>query len=312
MANRVKIAKLEAEPETAAASKFMSSTATVTDDLLLEIFVRLPNPRSAIQCSLVCKRWFSLISCPEFRRDFVHRRHDHQRPFTALSDRLPLCQLFSEKSEITRQCGKTIGYGDPCWISQLLLEKSKSKSKSKSTSLYEQPIRGGYGDIVSSFHDLLLISYSLKDYYICNPLTKQSVALPAPPVQCWPEHIKLVFEHPSCPDKRAGCSCGFSDSRFRVLLFNHRIDDYLFCSETGQWSRVILPFNTAGRWIFSSVAPCNGIFHFLDEKDKKLIAFDPFEDADNSPDRCRSIDLPVLSGAPHNKIERRLGVVRNQ
>ena len=45
-----------------AASKFMS---VVPDDLLLEIFLRLPNGRSVIQSATVCKRWCSLVINPD-------------------------------------------------------------------------------------------------------------------------------------------------------------------------------------------------------------------------------------------------------
>ncbi|CAI0412578.1 unnamed protein product [Linum tenue] len=55
----------------------------LVDDLLVEILIRLPHPRSAFLCKAVCKRWNSLISDPSssFTRRFIsHRRSSNHPP----------------------------------------------------------------------------------------------------------------------------------------------------------------------------------------------------------------------------------------
>ncbi|KMS96705.1 hypothetical protein BVRB_8g200110 isoform A [Beta vulgaris subsp. vulgaris] len=46
----------------------------LTDDLLAEIFCRLPRLKSVIQCKCVCKQWLSLISQPEFIARYIHHK----------------------------------------------------------------------------------------------------------------------------------------------------------------------------------------------------------------------------------------------
>ena len=36
-------------------------------DLLLEVFIRLPDSQSTMRCGLVCKHWFSVISSIDFQ-----------------------------------------------------------------------------------------------------------------------------------------------------------------------------------------------------------------------------------------------------
>ncbi|GMN53096.1 hypothetical protein TIFTF001_022230 [Ficus carica] len=73
------IAKLfVSPPPESAATKFINNIAT--DDLLLEIFLRLPDSKSAIQCSSISKRWHSIIDNNRFIRSFSahHRRSNDQ------------------------------------------------------------------------------------------------------------------------------------------------------------------------------------------------------------------------------------------
>ncbi|XP_027344836.1 F-box protein At5g07610-like [Abrus precatorius] len=46
----------------------------LTDDVLIEIFTRLPF-RSTARCKRVCKRWLDLISNPQFPTEFICRQH---------------------------------------------------------------------------------------------------------------------------------------------------------------------------------------------------------------------------------------------
>ncbi|EXB94760.1 hypothetical protein L484_003325 [Morus notabilis] len=72
----IKKRKINGKPVqiSAEASEFMS---VILDDLLNEILIRLPDFQSIIRCSTVCKRWFSLLSQPQFVRNFAHHHKDY-------------------------------------------------------------------------------------------------------------------------------------------------------------------------------------------------------------------------------------------
>ncbi|GMN54883.1 hypothetical protein TIFTF001_024001 [Ficus carica] len=113
----------EAPPPETPPSRFMSDI--VSDDLLIQILLRLPHARHAIRCTAVCKRWHSLIN-HQFIRSFMP--HDSHK---------------------------------------------RSSDSSTSSSF-----------ISSSFGDLLLLvpPCNIHAYYICNPVTKQWLSLPAAPI----------------------------------------------------------------------------------------------------------------------------------
>ncbi|GMN66878.1 hypothetical protein TIFTF001_035947 [Ficus carica] len=76
------------QPSSAASTKFPNN---VCDDLLSEILVRL-DFRSAIRCSSICKRLFSLISSPQYIRSFVNRKKQQQQQ-QRNSDSLPFLPI---------------------------------------------------------------------------------------------------------------------------------------------------------------------------------------------------------------------------
>ncbi|CAI0548816.1 unnamed protein product [Linum tenue] len=202
------------------------------DDLLEEVLIRsFPNPRSACRSKPVCKRWNSLISNARFNRRFVsHHRHDDRNgaesppPRILLSKDEPLPSLLS------------------CFL----------------------PVPDGLRShfiIWDSFKDLLLCEFQKtrgeldRLFLICNPFTKQWVALPSAPEVS--EHrrpyvtkeVKLV-----CEEARNSFDLGdgqlfvYSDfHRFRVLCgyatkeeyyFESRSELHVFCSESREWSRI--------------------------------------------------------------------------
>ncbi|CAI0400168.1 unnamed protein product, partial [Linum tenue] len=58
------------------------------DDLLEEILIRLPNPKSTCNCKPVYKRWNSLISSPYFNRRFLshHQSSNKETPLRLTSN----------------------------------------------------------------------------------------------------------------------------------------------------------------------------------------------------------------------------------
>ena len=244
----------------------------VHDDILFEIFLRLPNGRSAVQYSSVCKHWFSIIYSSRFMRNFVHI-HDHlcprfskdyycSRTFTLLfarHDRLfrngpfggdphyfePFCQVFSEKSN------NKVPHG---------------KIHSSYFSFLPNPVA-----ILASFDDLVVVTSLLHTYwqvpalfhaefigptknYICNPLTKQWLSLPhvIPPLNI--AGYGFIREPITTCNEQNRCTANAA-ARYRVVMIGrayfdrnnnvrHCVDNAfvtkVFCSESGEWSESVI------------------------------------------------------------------------
>ncbi|PON92233.1 F-box domain containing protein [Trema orientale] len=266
----------------------------VSDDILFEILVRLPDCRSVIQKSSVSKRWFSLTFSPEFIRRFTnyHRQsqvaHSDSPPYTLLiqgsTTHSPFYQVFSEKSEILHR--RLPSSDDSITVDHNYL------------NFFSEPMV-----VHASFEDLLLvsppISLPLRDlnYYVCNPLTRQWLELPAAPPRGWnfPCGYGLVCD-------RAQHTVM---TRFRVvllysLLFPPDCSDQLlasiFRSETGNWieSLVRAPSQFAYDQEFSPLCQMsyveskvglarNGSLHWLFYNSTSptacvVVAFNPFDE----------------------------------
>ena len=190
------------------ASKFM---ANVSDDLLIEILLRLPDCRYAIQCSTVCKRWHSLISHPGFVRQFIHH-HDHNRELLDSESQLSTPTLLFQRCE---KRNLAMLFGSPFYA--ILLEKSKisherpASSSSLSLSLSSGCLGFLPWDVVirASFDDLLLVSRpsDLTNFFICNPLTQRWHGLPQAPegIVNYPSRCVLVCQPYDC-NKELRCT----------------------------------------------------------------------------------------------------------
>ncbi|PON78423.1 F-box domain containing protein [Parasponia andersonii] len=217
----------ESEKEAAAAaSKFMS---TITDDLLFEILIRLPDSGSLIQCGTVCKRWFSLVSRYEyFIRTFNHH-HRHQRRRRRQIKR-PNSRYSLPFTLLTRGAYVTSS-GVPA-LHHLIMNSFPSGTQWTTTtttiiwrwrwrwrwlSRFFGLVGGEIPFVRSSFDDLLLVDRTRKGFYICNPLTGQCVALPT-----YPEAADRIYrsrfvreskrdesQHSSC-DHYCNCSIKYS------------------------------------------------------------------------------------------------------
>ncbi|CAI0403300.1 unnamed protein product [Linum tenue] len=149
------------------------------DDLLVEILIRLPNPRSACRCKAVCKEWKSLISHPiRFNRRFVSHHQSRNRksvlllhsddPQAIISSFIPMATPFTQRS----------------------FEVIDS---------YKDLVLCGFADVSASCCDSALYGELYRTYFLCNPFTKQWVALPLAP--------ELSIE------------CGHFFTRFSLVLF---------------------------------------------------------------------------------------------
>ncbi|CAN0892639.1 hypothetical protein LINGRAHAP2_LOCUS17670 [Linum grandiflorum] len=188
------------------------------DDLLVEILIRLPNPKSSCRCKAVCKPWKSIISDPSFNRRFIaHHRSKYQPP-----------SLF-------------IPSHDPQSILSFLPIPDKIRP---------------YLRVFDCFKDLLLCGFSQpfgeleRSYFVCNPFTKQWIALPLAP-----RTLQTVVKngsaatlvcHPCSNYKPESAGFVYSEYQFRVvrlLQFGKMTMLEVFCSESGKWTQTLLKMN---------------------------------------------------------------------
>ncbi|CAI0546946.1 unnamed protein product [Linum tenue] len=221
------------------------STLGDDEDLLVEILIRLPSPKSAIRCKSVCRRWNALISAPYFSRRFVSH-HQTKSPAAA-------AQNESEQPVLA--------------ISQI-------------RQLISSFLPFPYGtefkfSVLDSVKDLLLLGFwgpetseqeLRRTHLVCNPFTKQWVALPLAPKMAarysryrWV--VKLVCE---------------PFDEFRVVrMYNPmtvrggpaKVDVYVFCSRSGRWTKSVLTLDANLRcWgctAYERVVSTNGKFYWL-------------------------------------------------
>lgn len=145
------------------------------DSLLVEILRRLPSKEFVFQCTSVSKRWCTLISEPYFIGRFLCLQK-YKTPITpSLIDRRGLefpCArvLFSP----TAVAPPRTAVAPP--RSNLLAPVFKRLMNA--CGLKEQPF------VIGTSNDLVLCcrtQYYQRDYYICNPYTRQWVTLPSTP-----------------------------------------------------------------------------------------------------------------------------------
>ncbi|PON32266.1 F-box domain containing protein, partial [Parasponia andersonii] len=289
------------------------------DDLAVEILIRLPDCKSEVNCSLVCKRWFSIINSVHFRNKKLQRHHGASPPCTILfrshgfgrSISLPLYHYFTEESKILHRIG------------------------SSSSSSYLDFLPWDLVRIHSSFNDLLLLSRKLRQYcfMICNPFTKQWIELPLPHIPltanvrgaglvCYPIKPPPQQQQQQLPLK-------LNQYSFKVMVVWDRItytggmkiEIHLktYCSETGKWSEEI--FSLRDRMLNANTpVACNGLLYWLVgdiniETVDGIFAFNLSKFTNQDPNYIRFINFP--SGLLQEKegsfdIKVRLGLVRGR
>ncbi|KAG5618952.1 hypothetical protein H5410_018776 [Solanum commersonii] len=262
----------------------------LTDELLIEIFIRLPSSKEAIQCKSVCNRWLSLISSDYFlNTSLIHNRNYDKktlRPFTFLSINWNFFDFFiSEKGLDVFECS---------------LEKGLSKRVnlgflySGRPSKYHISLEESYGDLILCSRK----TSDIIDYYIVNVLTKQWIRLPPTPLENnshyrEDESVGFLIE-PNCVDNAARYEylvlrfMPWGDSKFSIQMFS---------SEKGKWTRLVVtsPRNLNILTRRTSIVACGRILYTFTYKRSDVVdcvlAFDPFT---NDPAQFLCvIDFPV-------------------
>ncbi|PQQ03451.1 hypothetical protein Pyn_30329 [Prunus yedoensis var. nudiflora] len=283
------------------------------DDLpefvLLKILSRLP-PKCAARCMFVSKRWFSLIFDPYFFRHYFQVQSDTQNPIIARARARAI--IISDRRRTTRGRSKFLSTSsseqpdedEPCerkFFSMSSEPDHQPHEHELSLSFlpcFQADIVDPYkGEpvVVGAYNDLILCcatTYYQRDYYICNPYTKQWDALPPPPRRGRQGGLggrhKCVMVGFICDPyyrKQAAAGQERSSRRSVNIQLNHnlinveyrykvvRINDdklefpevsgefYLeiFSSETGKWTQGRV--NSLRRFSFSKLAPYPGVAH---------------------------------------------------
>ncbi|PON89679.1 F-box domain containing protein [Trema orientale] len=211
--------KLEIFPAEIAASKFLSF---VGDDVLLDIFYRLPHYRAVIQCSIVCKRWFSVINSnsDEF---FQYHNHKGSSSDQYSSTYFPSCTLLLYLTKNNDQ---------PLYLKCLDTSNVGFSTITTSTTTFLDFLPWPDHDVAirASLDDLFLVSRKCNPrlFCICNPLTKKWIALPEAPRDRLRRGLLRDYRR-----------------RYRVVLLDVRPNEFnvvyyatVFRSETGQWSEL--------------------------------------------------------------------------
>ncbi|CAI0374865.1 unnamed protein product [Linum tenue] len=191
--------------------------AMIGDDLLVEILIRLPNHRFASGCKPVCKRWRSLISSPRFNRRFVsHHRINNQPTMPDNPDDLQsiILSFLPPMPSAVAGCFKVL-------------------------DCFKDLVLCGFWDLDSDNKELC------RSYFICNPFTKQWMALPLAPEKAtgYKSHCtRFVFESRISYDldMEGGDDeqkVVYSEYRFRVVsVYQHDESIKLdwFCSQSAE------------------------------------------------------------------------------
>ncbi|XP_023759630.1 F-box protein At3g26010 isoform X2 [Lactuca sativa] len=252
----------------------------LTDELLIEILIRLPQKQANI-CKCVSIRFRSLISRSYFIRRYVNY-HQNNNCFGLYYQ----SQLLFPKirpSEIQ----KDIAFGFPMF-----------ESPGFSLSFIKKEIL----QFLASNNGLVLCSAPLRNpivYFVCNPLTKQWIPLPPPPTNIKTVYIGFICNpRYSCNDDDERGS--FKVVRIEVVNCNSHWDlsDTLkleiFCSVLGRWREEYFMSNSThdhgffcgwDSWCPSAVV-CDGLLYWNSVSNSGIFCYDPYNG------ECRTIKLP--------------------
>ncbi|GMH02434.1 hypothetical protein Nepgr_004273 [Nepenthes gracilis] len=298
-----------------------STAANLLNDLpkslLLQILIRLPV-KSALQCKVVCKLWYFMITHVYFssynlvgRR--LHLQFQSSSPFT-------LVYHFCEKFRPAGSASQLQGFSQYPLMSEFYY-------KWDHFDLSFLPNFHKRGVVIipeASCDDLLLCSCRIRNrpiicYYICNLLTRQWIKVPRLPVDIVDVDLGFLCKPLTCcqcqnrEEKEEGqhftaigyyntsssiCNNNISNImnnthyRYTVLLvpryrFNRVLTEprsdmeiYKFCSESGKWRKLIINLHhRRPKWLYPNT--------HLVAHDSKLhlitpngvLVFDPFADA---------------------------------
>ncbi|KAI4297704.1 hypothetical protein L6164_037581 [Bauhinia variegata] len=221
------------------------------DELMVEILCRLPHHKYVFQCKCVSQRWLSLISNSCFVRRFVTHHQSSKNKSESVEQ--PWAFMCFKILDYSFRSYKKYEENYDTSTPKLISKHSEFKSPGFSLKFlpcYQDQREEPTITMVKTFNDLMLCCVDKFDqsscvYYICNPLTKQWLALPpTPPLSdvrcsevefiCEPYYCNKIDQHHHIINTR------FKFKVFRFLTHsvfpspNSKLQ--IFSSETGQWN----------------------------------------------------------------------------
>ncbi|GAB2275202.1 hypothetical protein Dimus_009964 [Dionaea muscipula] len=241
--------------------------ADLPDWFLSEILLHLPV-KCLFRFKCVSKRWQQLISEPSFGCSYNRRNHESS------TYSLPWTFLFFCTTRSLYAAFHLCNLGHHNNLLSSVLEFVEGKHRAPRS-----------GRVLACNSGLLLCHAAQcgKDlYYVCNPLTRQSVSLPRhPQLHKWVSIGFVVGQEEDC--------------RFHVVRIaefsgsSNVLDLEIFSSSVGKWvERKLLCVSPVMLSIRQREAvPYKGILHWR-EYNNKIIAYDP----NKNTDQCRLLDMP--------------------
>ncbi|CAI0547758.1 unnamed protein product [Linum tenue] len=223
------------------------------DDLLVEILVRsFPDPKSAFRCKAVCKRWSSLILSPCFNRRMIsHHQNVKLHPKELQSAILSLLPPMP----------------------------SRVGGSLKVLDCYKDLVLCGFWDVNQDNGE------HSRSYLICNPFTKQWVALPLAPrkLDGYLSPVTRLVCEPVISNKLDlgdDQSIIYSEYRCRVVCIYQDVEPLclnldVFCSESGEWIKDALVLDKYVRIGAKCVSVCSGEFFWMHAKVCRETAANP-------------------------------------
>lgn len=281
--------------------KFVESVSSsvfdkLTDELLIETLIRLPLKPANI-CKCVSRRFRSLISSSYFVRCYVNH-HQVDNSFALYYQSKPTFHNMIRPSLM----GIDIAFGFPIFESPgfSLTFLACSEQQKQETLQY-----------LASNNGLVLCCAALRRpivYFVCNPLTKQWVALPPPPSNVKTVYVGFICNPQySCDDDHQGG--GESEMGSKTTYKVVRIDVVncesprqlsgtlkleIFCSVSGRWTEeYFMSSSTSDHELFygwnyrcPSAVVCDGLLHWDTLSNCGIFTYDPYNG------ECRTIELP--------------------
>ncbi|TKW15239.1 hypothetical protein SEVIR_5G224300v4 [Setaria viridis] len=251
-----------------------SSTTTVAalgEDILLEIFLRLPCLATLVRAALTCRGWRRAVaSSPAFHRRF---RQLHPAPLLGLlfnppgpvqDPELPAFPSFVPTRGTDRDQAAAVRGGD--FFLTSLQERSGVHN---GWDIHD--CRGGY---------VLLANGDQETMAVVNPLVRRSERF------LDFGHKDTLEGHRACGIVHRACLlCSDEDpTSFRVIIIAHdksRVRATVFSSETGEWSVrrwVHIPARPrrgrGERWILNSNMQANGFLYWVSKNRKYMVTLD--------------------------------------
>ncbi|XVF69210.1 hypothetical protein PTKIN_Ptkin11bG0062400 [Pterospermum kingtungense] len=274
---------------TLAAEQILINDSDVPDWLLTQILQRLPI-KHIFMYKCVSRRWFTVISDPFFARSYANRINNT----LSLSTSQPWNLLFRYLFEVRILQSSMID--DRVALKQCFQDNFSSPGFTLNYLPSEQdcPIK-----ILALSNGLLLCSqtfYWQKNYYICNPLIRQWIALPIPLRTLQSVAVGFISKHD-----------GYNV--VRIPTYDHISPNIVqlecFSSRTGQWhcSMVHCPVPDYYIKMDSPVVHYNDSLHWLEFRHSKIITYDP----DDETSQLHLMNLPNGKESEHLSL---LGVSR--